>query len=260
MAPLVRSWTRMPFPLRATAAAAALVAAPLALAPASPARHEPPALAARLLACGTGPQDAGRFAVFRGSMPRRAGAERLWMRFDLEHRVDEDTAWQRLRAATFGRWERSEAGVPGFVYTKRVEGLAVPAAYRAVVRFRWVAANGTVIRASRRVTRACVQRDDRPDLAIHAPRLAPDRRMAEVTVRNAGRTATGPGAALVVTVDGAPLPRRDLEPLGPGDEVAMTFPLPAGCPAGTVIAAIVDPEDVVEEASESDNRRVTTCS
>lgn len=260
MAPLVRSGSRMPSPLRSTAAALALVAASLVLVPAAPARHEPPGLAARLLACGSGPEPAGRFGVFRGSMPAREGAQRLAMRFDLERRGVDDDAWRRLRAPTFGRWERSDAGVPGFVYTKRVEGLTAPADYRAVVRFRWLTADGAVVRSARRVTRACAQRDERPDLVLHELQVAADRRMVTVVVRNAGRSATAPGAVLAVAVDGLPLPERELAPLGPGDEVTLTFPLAVPCASGASVSATADPRDVVAEPSETDNRRVVRCS
>lgn len=260
MAPLVRSGTRMPAPLPRTAAALALVAASLVLAPVAPARHEPPALAAKLLACGDGPDPAGRFGVFRGTMPARDGARRLAMRFDLERRGTGGEGWRRVPAPTFGRWERSEPGVPGFVYTKRVEGLTAPADYRAVVRFRWIAADGAVVRTARRVSRACAQRDTRPDLVLQELLVAADRRMVTVVVRNGGGSTTGPGALLAVTVDGLALPERELAPLEPGDELTLTFPLAAACTPGSTVVATADPRDAVAEPSERDNRRVAQCS
>ena len=69
-----------------------------------------------------------------------------------------------LRAAGFGVWERSAPNVAGFVFTKRVTGLPVPASYRALVRFRWIADDGTAVRRAHARTRGCRQPDLRPNL------------------------------------------------------------------------------------------------
>jgi hypothetical protein len=63
----------------------------------------------------------------------------------------------RQHADDSRRAERADPGRPGFIYTKRVEGLTGPAVYRAVVRFRWSDADGHVLRRARRVTGGCRQ-------------------------------------------------------------------------------------------------------
>src|SRR5690349_1474182 len=100
------------------------------------AAHAAPAHA-RLTSCAKSTDPTARMAVFEGSMRAWRHSERLQLRFRLQSRTPQDTAWQTVRAAGFGRWQTSKAGVRGFVYDKRVEGLAAPASYRVVVRFRW---------------------------------------------------------------------------------------------------------------------------
>src|SRR3954454_24052310 len=127
----------------------ALIVAGLLLLTASPATAAgqapaatAPKLAATLETCTTSPLPVQRIASFVGSMPARARATRLRMRFDLERRRAGDRRWRRLPVKGFGVWGRSDPHVAGSVFTKRVNGLPVPASYRALVRFEWLAAGG----------------------------------------------------------------------------------------------------------------------
>ena len=71
-------------------------------------------------------------------------------------------SWRRLGAVRAGR--------SGFVFTKRVDDAAAPAAYRAAVHFRWLDAQGHAPAHATRTTPRCEQPDPRPDLASAASR------------------------------------------------------------------------------------------
>ena len=124
----------------------------LVAATGSAAAQEPAlALKAAVEACATSPLPAQRVVSFVGSMPAMRGALVMQMRFDLERRMRGEPRWRRLRGVPgFGVWERSDPNVAGFVFRKRVTGLPTPASYRALVRFRWDDAGGSVVREDRR--------------------------------------------------------------------------------------------------------------
>jgi hypothetical protein len=147
--------------MRRTAAFLSLFLLPVAGAHAvSPDPVDRPPLKAALTTCAAGPESEDRFAVFTGSMPAQRGTERMAMRFTLERRADGAKRFVRLRAPKLGRWERSLPGPPsprGFIWSKRVEQLDPGAGYRAVIRFRWLDADGQLQRTAERTTPLCIQ-------------------------------------------------------------------------------------------------------
>lgn len=256
----------MPFrpPVLGAVAGAVALLAPAVASAATPtsAATDPgprPTLAAKLTACEPATDVAGGSAAFTASMPARRGASRLWIRFALERQAPGRRGWERVAAPTFGEWEKSRPGVSGFVYAKRVEGLA-PGAYRAVVRFRWVDAEGRTVRRAQRTTPACRQPDPRPNLELVRlrPAMGDGGPVAEVTVRNGGRTDTLAPAVVTLRVAGVEQPSQTVPPLGPGVTAIVTFPL-AGCAPGQELRAEVDPADGIDEASETDNVAVRPC-
>lgn len=217
----------------------------------------PPPLAATLETCSTSALPAERAAEFVGAMPATATATRMRMRFDLERLRPRDAHWRRLRGVPgFGTWEQSAPDRAGFVFHKRVDGLLVPASYRAVVRFRWVDARGRLLRQARRRTLACAQPDMRPNLVPGAltgnfaaqPGLA----LYTLVVRNAGRSTAGPFS---VRVAGG---TAEVESLGPGE--SQLVGVVAGiCLAGTSTDTQVDSDNRVEESSERGNAAPRRC-
>src|SRR3954454_11697542 len=164
--------------------AAALTGGAVALAQAPP-------LAARLATCQTGPNATDRYAVFTGSMPRIGGAGTMAMRFDLFERQPQGR-FLAVSLPHWGVWEKtSKKGVPGFIFTKRVEQLAAPASYRAVVSFRWYDAQGRVVRRATRTSSTCVQPDWRPDLHVRRVIFPTGSGPTRVVVRNRGRGDAG---------------------------------------------------------------------
>lgn len=209
---------------------------------------EAPPLSAALETCSTSPLPAQRVATFVGSMPAMSGSARMQMRFDLQRRRLDEKLWHKVTGLQgFGIWETALPGRAGFVYHKSVDGLQVPASYRAIVRFRWSRPDGTVARQVRRRTVACAQPDLRPDLVAGAVRAVLDARPAfalyTVVVRNGGRSPAGPFA---VRVAGAV---QEIAGLAAGEQIEVAVLAPA-CLPGTVVRAVVDADRRIDEADE----------
>jgi hypothetical protein len=243
-------------PLLAALLVAASVASGSALAQDTP-PADPPALAATLEQCATSALPAERVAEFVGSMPASPRATRMRMRFDLERLRPRGGRWQRLRGVPgFGSWEASAPARAGFVFHKRIDGLLVPASYRAVVRFRWEDSSRRIVRRARLRTLACAQPDLRPNL-VPGPLTGifdtrPGLAIYTLAVRNTGRSAAGPFS---VRVGGA---TAEVDGLGPGEQRTVLV-INAVCLAGTSTLAEVDAGDRVDEASERNNEARRRC-
>ena len=194
-------------------------------APKTPAKGAVAApLSAKLTQCSA--TDAlGHFAVFTASMPAATAASpaaRMAMRFELQQRSDGRDWLPVTGVPSFGTWERSEPGRPGFIVTKRVNGLQVGGAYRAVVRYRWLEGpNSKVVRIAQRQTAKCVQADTRADLfPAPDPSIVRGTRadlvVYTLTVRNKGKGGAV-GSGVVLEVNGTQQPAQRIDPLGPGD-------------------------------------------
>jgi hypothetical protein len=252
----------MRHPAHLVAASAAALA--LILAPAAPAAEPVPTpLGVKVKTCATGADLPSRYAVFTGSMPRIAAATTLAMRFDLYAELPGQPERRVKGLATFGVWERSEPGVPGFVYDKRVDALAVPATYRVRVSFRWYDRTGVVLRKATRTSGACKQPDKRPDLQVAAigfepvPGVPALLRYA-VTVRNAGRGPVVAPSSVALQVDAAVQPPRMLPPLAAGAAATVVFTAPA-CAPGSTVRALADAARGVVEVVEDDDAAVRAC-
>jgi hypothetical protein len=238
-------------PAAATTAGAA-TAAPAPVPPALPAAR------AVLVACDR----AHRTAAFDGRMDAVAGAARMQMRFALQVSTADAPRFIRVRIPGFAAWHTSEPGRPGYVYTKRVQRLVGPAAYRVAVRFRWLAADGTVLRRERELSHPCRQPDPRPDLEVAAvdvrPALRADRRRYAVTLANTGRTAAGASRLSLDLGPGlAPLAAA-VAALDPGELRTVVVGGPA-CAPGAVLTATADATDAVDERDEDDDVLSAPC-
>jgi hypothetical protein len=225
----------------------------IALAAPTPSAHasatQAPPLAATLESCLTSSLPIQRVGTFVGSMPA-AGANRMRIRFDLERRRPAERRWRHIQAPGFGAWEDSDPGVAGLVFRKRVNGLPVPASYRALVRFRWIAADGSVMRRAEAHTPACVQPDLRPNLVPGALTAILDAQpglgIYTLIVRNIGRSAAS--ASSVQVGAGS----AEVAPLAAGEQRAVTV-IALACRPGEAIVARVDADRRVDEASERAN-------
>ncbi len=217
---------------------------------------QPPRLSATLESCAPSPLPVERLASFVASMPAYGRATRMRVRFDLERRRPGERYWRRVRANGFGVWERSAANVAGFVFRKRVNGLPVPASYRALVRFRWIADDGSAVRRAHARTAACEQPDLRPNLvpgaltAILA--VQPGLAIYTLVVANTGRSTASPFSVAVGSAG------AEVAALGPGEQ--RTIPvLTLACAARARIVVRVDADRRVEESDERANAARRPC-
>src|SRR4051794_18062781 len=217
-------------------AAAACAAAP-GVARAASAPQQGPRLQARLTSCATGATARERTAAFTASMPAIHGSARMGIRFDLLQRTPGEAEFAPVELPAWGRWERSEPGRTGFIYTKRVRALRAPGAYRARVRFRWYAADGRVLRRVQRTTKMCRQPDPRPDVRAGALSVAgglgPATATYLLTVRNAGHGAAGPFDVVLAAGEMPQAPVR-VAGLAAGESRVISLPGPA-CATGATL-------------------------
>jgi hypothetical protein len=243
--------------MRRLATLACFAAAVSAAAPAGARAAESPRppLRARLASCATGATAPERTAAFTASMPAIEGSARMWIRFDLLQRTVGEAEFAPVRLPAWGRWERSEPGRTGFIYTKRVQALRAPGAYRARVRFRWYAADGRVLRRAQRVTKTCRQPDPRADLRAGelsvAGGLGPAAATYLLTVTNGGRGAAGP-FDVVLTTAGMPQAPVRVDGLAAGESRVVSVPGPR-CAAGATVRFVLDAGAAVEESDEADD-------
>jgi CARDB len=204
---------------------------------------------------------AARSATFEARVRAVRGSERMQVRFTLQVREDALPGWRKVSASGFDSWLTSIAGVRRYSYAKTVTNLAAPAAYRMIVRFRWLGEEGEVLRTARITSAKCRQPDLRPDLEPRRievlPGAGPDARRYAVTLRNAGRTDALPFAATLTVGDEATAPIAVLG-LPAGIEQTVTFTAPA-CRAGSQLTVALDPGEAVDERDEDDNVLVTPC-
>jgi hypothetical protein len=197
-----------------------------------------------------------RAAEFEARMGEVDGAARLKMRFTLQVRKNGQRAYHRIAAPGFRSWTTAAPGKTSWIYSRRVEALLGPARYRALVRFQWLDEADNVVARAKRYSRACRQRDHRPNLKVKSLTREGKHRYAALLVNN-GLTASGPfdvqlavGATLV-----EPMTVPDLEP---GARKLLTLHGP-NCQPGETAVATADPLDLVDERSELDNAFTLPC-
>jgi hypothetical protein len=209
----------------------------------------------KLLACVPALEGKERSASFEARMRLARGSERMQVRFTLQVDEDDRGDWRRVVAPGLDDWLSSDPGVTLYSYAKTVQNLSAPAAYRMVVRFRWLDAGGAVLARSRGTSRVCRQPDLRPDLG--PVRIDAVDGGYAVTLRNAGRTAAGP-FAVTLSAGEEPLEPLTVPALAAGGRTVLTFARPA-CAAGAVLTATADAGLAVDERDEGDNVLVATC-
>ena len=131
----------------------------------TPGAVPPPALSATVEQCVAATVQAGRSVTFTGQMETVPGAKRMAMEILVQARTPEEAGFHTLTAAGPGTWQRSEAGLKIYKYERQVTNLPAPAAYRAVVLYRWIGEHGRVIRRAERRTPVCRQPQARPRTA-----------------------------------------------------------------------------------------------
>jgi hypothetical protein len=226
---------------------------------------------ARLLTCRHAPTiDQRTTSVGTWMRPLPTG-RRLALRIDLWQKAP-GTRWtQRSDVPGLGAWTTPSDPLLGtrpgdvFKYRQAVGRLVVPAAYRFHVAFRWLGADGAVVREAGVTTAICRQPDLRPDLVISSVDVRPAVRSGlvkySVLLGNEGKSPVA-HVAVAATLPGDATPGLHLRPTGrivPGGTVLVTFTGP-GCAAGQPPATFVaDPSNAVDEVDEANNGLAATC-
>jgi hypothetical protein len=107
--------------------------------------------------CATSTVQAERSATFTAQMTATGATQRMGMRIELQQRMRGEPDFHTVMAPGFGVWHPSEPGVKIYRYVKQVTNLTAPAAYRAVVRFRWLGGKGHVLKHAELHTPRCLE-------------------------------------------------------------------------------------------------------
>jgi CARDB protein len=233
------------------------LAGAITLAFAAPAHADGPA-AVTVKACQTGDQPADRSATFEGRMNTVKGAVRMAQRFKLLSISGSPAQAQEVKMPKLSAWHSSDRGVKRFVYAQKVTGLAEGATYRTVVNYRWLDANGKVIRRAQRESTDCIQDGDLPNLVLAAVQVTPgsnaNTASYTLSVVNTGKGDAGPFDVGLI-VDGALPDSRGVDGLKAGSSttVKITGPL---C---NRLRAVVDRSHALAETIEDDNELRSRC-
>ena len=243
----------------------ALLLLPAAVALAAPAAASAAPAAAlasvKVTECTPALEPEARLATFEARVRAVPRTDRLAVRFTLQTRGPGELTWRRIAAPGLDTWLSSDRGVGRYGYLKTVRNLAAPASYRMIVRFRWLDAEGAVIRSAKHRSPSCRQADLRPDLrprGIEAhPAASPHDRRYVVLVKNTGRTLAPPASVSLRAGDHL-LPPGTVPSVLPGATRRIAFTAPV-CASGEELVVSVDATGLVDEADEEDNVLVVPC-
>ena len=247
------------------ATTAVLLALALLAAPDDGSRAAPPKAdhgSAELVECMHGKQAKDRRATFRGEMTQLGGVGASWrmqLRFALSERIGR-AGWVGLNAPGIGVWREARPGVVRFAYRQRVVALQKGTSYRATVEFRWLSADGKVVRQESERSPVCRQPGKLPNLKVRdavgvQQGPTPGTRRYVVKVGNSG-VVTAQRVELSLFVDGAEVDTRAIGRLNGGDRRTVTF---VGPVCGSRVEARIDPHGAIRETTERDNATSMPC-
>lgn len=107
--------------------------------------------------CATSTVQAERSATFTAQMTATVDTQKMGVRFELQQRLHGESEFHTVLAPGLGVWHSSEVGVQIYKYVKQVTNLEAPAAYRAIVHFRWLGEKGRMLKRAESRTSRCIQ-------------------------------------------------------------------------------------------------------
>jgi hypothetical protein len=116
-----------------------------------------PSYSATVEQCVTSTVQAERSATFTAQMSATIDTQKMGVRFELQQRMQGESEFHTVFAPGLGAWHSSEAGVQIYKYVKQVTNLEAPAAYRAIVHFRWTGNKGRILKRAESHTSRCIQ-------------------------------------------------------------------------------------------------------
>jgi hypothetical protein len=156
-------------------------------------------------------------------------------------------------------WRSSRAGARAFNFRQRVGGLHDAGRYKVTVSFRWLDATGHQFARAKRRSPVCKQPGPLPNLEVLGLDAQPgplnDSVIYSVTVKNSGH-AVAQKPRFSLNVDGALLDEAGVDYLLPQQTAVLRMYGPF-CRGGLVATA--DPERLVAEENETDNRFQSGC-
>lgn len=234
---------------------------PGAAAAATPPPPATPAVSATVSDCGVVTSRKLTGVSFDASMAYLAGADSMWMRFELLSRAPGATDFTRVPNGGDG-WYREKA-VKVFAYDDKI--FAVPdlgssAEYRARVTFRWNDPSGRALLVVKRLTTVCKLTPE-PNLQLGALTTqagdAPGLLRYTIAVRNAGQVDAG-AFDVGLRIDAEDRPPVTVTGVAAGVSQQVTFTAPR-CSTGTILRFEADSGDAISESDESDNVLSVTC-
>lgn len=120
---------------------------------------------ASLEQCVSGLTEGSRSATFAGEIQSMRRAAHMEIKIDVQERVAGATRFRTVGGAALGQWRSAEPQVVSYRDVRRVSGLTAPASYRGRVQFRWIAADGRIIKTIVAFTPSCHERA----VSVHRP-------------------------------------------------------------------------------------------
>ncbi len=121
-----------------------------------------PVVSANVEQCVAATVQSGRSVTFTGQMETLPGAHRMAMEIVVQEHLPGEVGFHTLAAAGPATWQRSEVGLKIYRYVRQVTDLPAPAAFRALVQYRWLDERGHVLRSTARRTPICHEPGERP--------------------------------------------------------------------------------------------------
>jgi hypothetical protein len=247
--------------LLAAAAPAAFASRPRAVTP-------PPRDALGPIACHQALNPLQRDVSVQATMRPQTGTQALQIKFGLNLTASGEPATPVV-AAGLSQWltpsDPTLGQRPGDIWklSKTVYNLG-GGSYQFSVAFRWLGANGTVLRTATLQSSSCAIKELRPDLAVRSVKVRsiaglPARDRYLTVVVNQGLSASGPFALLFdPDVPGANPQTKPVRSLAPGQSTTVPFTGPP-CDASMPPTVVADPTGTIDESDRSNNALTVTC-
>jgi len=222
-----------------------------------------PELIATLSACHPDPVQSARYATFASQTVAQAvpGTIAMSVEFKLEERSATSGIFAPVKATGFGTWVTSQPKVGIFSYSHEVTALPAPAAFRVLVKARWIGRHKRVLHESLAISPVCVQPALQPNIVIgrivRAPAGVGGQFQYTVEVRNLGAAAAGP-FQVSLEIGSTVLAPVTIAALAPGAAEPALFSGPA-CAAGTTLSATADSGHALAEPADPRRTATLTC-
>lgn len=228
----------------------------------------PPRASLRAFSCQRALDPPNRSVGVTAVMRPVARTKRLALKFDLLYKRGHSSVVKSVRVGDLGTWITPKnptlGRLPGDVWNlqKSVVELGTPATYRFRVTFRWTGGHGRVLGTVVRYSKACLQKELRPDLIVRSITVTPDPNNANLDryvalIANAGNSAAGPFDVLFAPLTGHPR-TRVVGRLGAHKHKKVLFVGPV-CTTATAPTITADSASQVDDLNRANNALQATC-